>query len=467
MRKNVLLLFFLVFAASTVYGKLDFSDFATRGFEGKGQLEFNSPEDVIMTNSGQFVVSDQRNNRLQVLDSNGEFVRFIPENKNKPVFIQPEETETSAQKKAREAKEAYLTKCQSVFAAPIGLAQDKNSNLYVSMMNNHNILIIDYKTGQVKDAIGGKVASKKPGEFWQPMDIDISLDNLLAVAEYKNSRVQIIDLSTKECIKELIYQQQEENKKPVSMAPRGVHWTNDGRLLVTYPTYNQVVCWQPLKGEIIWRYGGYEGEEKGKLHNPSYICESINEGFLLTDTLNNRIVEISRDGKFVEHYSKRGTAPGKLYGPRGLVLTPDENLLVVDQNNNRIQFFRPGQATLTLREAKQFALQDDWENAKQRIIKVLNLQPNNEQARDLMVNALYYFGDQAFKKGDYKTADDNYRSVMKYRPDDVNVKEKLDAVFWADHQQSITTTILVVVAAIGFLICLWIVKMLFRRLWRK
>lgn len=466
MKKFVLFLFFL-FIATVSQAKLDFSDFATKGFEGKGKLEFHSPEDVIMTNDGQFIIADQRNNRLQVLDSKGDFVRFIPENKNKPVNILPPEKETPAQKKAREATEQWLSKCQSTFTAPIGLAMDSKGLLYVSMMNNHNILIIDFSTGQVIDALGGKVASRKQNEFFQPMDIDISPKDLLAVAEFKNNRVQIIDLSTKKCVKELIYQQQEENKKPVSLSPRGVHWTNDGRLLVSYPSYNQIVCWQPLSGEIIWRYGGYEGSEKGKLYNPSYICEGVDGGFLVTDTLNNRIVEISRDGKFVEHYSKRGTAPGKLYGPRGLVLTPDENLFVIDQSNNRVQFFRPGQATLTLREAKQFALQDDWENAKLRIIKVLNLQPNNEQARDLMVNALYYFGDQAFNKGDYKTADDNYRSVMKYRPDDVNVKEKLDKVFWASNEQTITTAILIAVSAIGFLFCLWIVKMLVKRLWRN
>ena len=81
MKKFVLFLFFL-FIATVSQAKLDFSDFATKGFEGKGKLEFHSPEDVIMTNDGQFIIADQRNNRLQVLDSKGDFVRFIPENKS-------------------------------------------------------------------------------------------------------------------------------------------------------------------------------------------------------------------------------------------------------------------------------------------------------------------------------------------------------------------------------------------------
>lgn len=443
-----LALIFFLSMALCAHASLEFSEFTFKGFEGQGELEFNSPEDIILSPSGEIIIADQNNHRLQVLTPKGDFIRTIP-NKATP--------SSSVANKINKNKSTLIQKYQSHFREPIGLAFDKDLRLYVSLMKDDIIMVIDYATGSIIDTLGR--SGKGHGELSSPMDIDISSDNLLAVAEFRNKRVQILDLNGK-CLKELRYQMLDSKNNIGSIEPRGVYWTNDNRLIVTYPTYHQVVCWEPFTGEVIWRYGGTKGNAKGELNNPSFICGGANGTILVTDTLNHRIVEITRDGRFSEHYGRRGNAQGKLYIPRGLALTTDENLIITEQGNNRLHFFQPGRVTLTLREAKQFALKDDWNAAMPLISRVLYLQPNNEQARDLMVNALYYFGNEAFEEGNYSKAEENYRRILKYRPNDENVSEKLQALFWASNQETIILTVLVILGLMFVLFSFWIIKVL-------
>ncbi len=449
---------------------LDLSVFSAKGFEGKGPLEFNVPEDLLLLPDGQILVADQRNNRLQLLTAEGDFVRAIPQLlASEPVradgkkqtsaksLIPPKAASSSA---ALEAKNKFLAEVQRYFPRPTGLALDNQGRVYVTLSESDLIAIVDIASGNVVDTLGR--SGRAQGELFGPMDIDLSHDGRIAVAEFRNRRVQILSEDGK-CLKELIYQEETAKGGFNAVPPRGVHWLNDGNLVVTYPTFNQIVCWEPKDGAIVWRYGSQKGSEKGMLNSPSYISRSLNGNLLISDTLNHRIVEITRDGKFFEHYGRRGSAPGRILMPRGLALNRDESLAISDQGNNRIHFFLPGQATLTLREAKQLALKDDWVSAMSRIERVLYLQPNNEQAHDLMVNALYYFGNKAFNERDYYKAEEFYRRVLRYRPDDANIPQKLDAIFWAANQGLIASIVFGIIAVIAGLIIIWIIKILLTR----
>lgn len=435
-----------------IQAPLDFSVYNSKGFEGKGPLEFSSPEDLLITPEGLIIVADHRNNRLQILSSDGEFVGAIPntekidESKYDPVALA--------------AKKQNLAELSKLLKKPVGLALDPKGHLYVTLMETDKIAIIDPRNGALTGTLCR--SGKAQGELSSPMDIDISHDGRLAVAEWRNRRVQILDGNGK-CIKELIYQEETKKGRMVAIAPRGVYWTNDGKLVVAYPLYNQVVCWNPEEGSILWRYGGIKGTDKGMMHNPSFITASKNGNLLISDTLNHRIVEITGDGKFFEHYGRRGSKPGALLSPRGIALSQEEVLVISDQDNNRIHFFQPGQATLMLREVKQMALKDEWDNAIPRIEQVLYLQPNNVEAHELMVNALYFFGNRAFNQREYDKAEEYYRRILRYRPEDPNIPKKLDAIFWAANQSLIASIVLGIGATIAGLILIWFLKLLLTR----
>lgn len=451
--KGLLLLLLLGFVANLdAQTSLDFSVFNTKGFEGKGPLEFASPEDLVITAEGLIIVADHRNNRLQVLSSDGEFIGTIPNT------AKIDESKFDAA--ALEARNKNLEELNQLFKKPTGLALDAQGRLYVTMMEADKIAIIDPRNGALTGTLCK--SGKGQGELYAPMDIDISHDGRIAVAEWRNRRVQILNDEGK-CLKELIYQEETKRGAMSAVAPRGVHWTSDGRLIVSYPTFNQVVCWNPADGQVIWRYGGIKGTDKGMLNNPSFITAALNNNLLIADTLNHRIVEITGDGKFFEHHGRRGSRPGALMSPRGMALSRDEVLVIADQGNNRIHFFQPGQTTLMLREIKQMALKDQWDTAMPRIEQILYLAPNNPEAHELMVNALYFFGNRAFNERDYDKAEEFYRRILRYRPEDPNIPQKLDAIFWAANQSLIASIVFGIIATIAGLILIWILKILISR----
>jgi len=53
----------------------------------------------------------------------------------------------------------------------------------------------------------------------------------------------------------------------------------------------------------------------------------------------DRLVEITRDGKFVRQYGRQGVAPGEFWGPHALAYDSQGRLFVADRSNNRVQSF--------------------------------------------------------------------------------------------------------------------------------
>ena len=459
MRKSWYFLLLAVFICQvyTAEASLDFSNFVTVGFEGKAELEFNQPEDLVQAPDGNFLIADTGNNRIQVFDAQGKFLRIIPPPKAKNDALAAAPTDN---------RPANIIKLETTgFRKPTGLAFDSEGNLYVTLMNQDLIAVIDYPSGQIKSTIGS--SGKKEGQFWIPMDIDIDDQDRIAVAEFRNRRVQILDLDGNQ-INEIIYQEQTEKGGYRHLEPRGVFWTQDGDLIVTYPNYHQIVCWNIKEGTIRWRYGGKNsGNKKGMLNNPSFVAQGIDSHLMISDTKNHRIVEITRDGKYYETHSQKGSSKGRLNLPRGLVLTKDETMIVADSGNSRIQFFTAGPTTILLKEAKALANRDEWNSVMMNVEKILQLQPNNEQALDLKVNALYYFGDNAFKNGDYDKAEDYYRMVLRYRPDDGNIPQKLDKIFWEVNRPILIGVVAIVVGLIALVILIWLLKLVFRRIKAK
>jgi DNA-binding beta-propeller fold protein YncE len=53
----------------------------------------------------------------------------------------------------------------------------------------------------------------------------------------------------------------------------------------------------------------------------------------------DRLVWITREGKFVKEFGRMGTGPGEFIGPHGLAFDSQGRLFVADRSNNRIQIF--------------------------------------------------------------------------------------------------------------------------------
>lgn len=484
----------------------NFSEYTTIGFEGKAPLEFSSIEDVIVTPNNKILVAECGNNRIQIINSEGKFEAFITSviggkkvlnlpfelRKSKKTQLSPEvenlikhlqnELKSSkpglrwyesianittsshdtnngnsmSQEKGNIQKYLLASSTNIILYKPIGLALDGNNRLWISCSGANKIYIFDLETGKAIGEFGGY--GKEPKLFFQPADIDISNNGYIAVADRGNCRVQIFD-SKGEIVK-ILYYKEELKKGYRNIAPYGVLWLKDGNLLVSYPDYHQVVAWD-LNGNIVWRYGKH-GSDKGELNKPTFLAHGLNGRIFISDTGNHRFVTIDHNGKLVENYKIiKGTAKGRLISPKGLAFYKNEELIVADSGNSRIQIFKPGRVYIWLAEAKNLAAEDNWEKAYQLLQNILNLQPDNQEARYLMANALHYFGDMAFQKADYTSAEEYYRRILFYNPDDRLVPQKLDSIFWASNQEILIKVAFGIVALIIVMVIVWIIKQSF------
>lgn len=76
-------------------------------------------------------------------------------------------------------------------------------------------------------------------------------------------------------------------------------------------------------------------EELG-LSNPTSMVW-VNESLYITDTDNDRIVVIDREGNVIRSFGEAGNGPLQFIKPTGITADEDSNIYVVDSGNNRVQ----------------------------------------------------------------------------------------------------------------------------------
>jgi len=102
-------------------------------------------------------------------------------------------------------------------------------------------------------------------------------------------------------------------------------------------------------GKILMTLGkaGVPGDAPGMFNAPSDVVTAPNgdifvadgHGTLLNQPTNDRIVKLSKDGKFIKAWGKHGSEPGEFDVPHGLALDSAGRLFVADRSNSRIQIF--------------------------------------------------------------------------------------------------------------------------------
>ena len=125
---------------------------------GEGQVRFNYPHGVAVTQDGCIVVSDYRNCSLQVLTAEGAFIATVGTKGSKPLQ----------------------------FDRPTGVAVHHNGQTFVSDAGNNRVQVLNADL-TYSHCFGSKGA--QPGDFNDPRGIAIDGDGMVYVADY-NNRVQ-------------------------------------------------------------------------------------------------------------------------------------------------------------------------------------------------------------------------------------------------------------------------------------
>jgi DNA-binding beta-propeller fold protein YncE len=165
---------------------------------------------------------------------------------------------------------------------------------------------------------------------------------------------------------------------------------------------------------------GVAGDGPDSFNSPSDVVVAPNGDIFVADghgeKTNDRIVKLSKDGKFIKAWGKHGSGPGEFDVPHTIALDSAGRVFVGDRSNSRIQIFDSDGKFLA--EWKQFGRPSSVFIDKNDIIYVADSQSNEKtnpgfkqgirigSAKDGKVTAFIPLLDPQLQGAEEVTADD-------------------------------------------------------------
>ena len=119
--------------------------------------------------------------------------------------------------------------------------------------------------------------------------------------------------------------------------PTGIAVDADDNLYITDQNNNRVQQVTP-DGRHLLSFGS-EGSGDGELNMPWGICVAPDGSIFVADWRNDRIQHFSADGEFISKFGEPGGDDGQLSRPAGVAVDADGNVYVADWGNERVQVF--------------------------------------------------------------------------------------------------------------------------------
>ncbi len=267
------------------------------GTRGSGEGQLNSPEGIAISDSGNVFVVDTGNNRVQVFDLTGGFIR------------------------------AWGTagSGNGQFQSPHGVALDSSGNVYVVDTGNNRIQVFT-PTGQFLRKWGSFGTGAT--QFNMPWGITINTTGYVFITDTNNNRVQAYDQLGN-------FIRSFNQPYGIINLPRGVAIDNYGKLVVVLNDTDSHHYYYIILNVAT---AGYEfiGHDT-RFKDPYGIAYQHYGKFYLVDTGNNRILQFP---DWHENSEPEAIVNG-FTGPRGIAFDAAGHIYVTDTGNHRIVKFDP------------------------------------------------------------------------------------------------------------------------------
>mmetsp|Transcript_26412 Transcript_26412/g.29409 ORF Transcript_26412/g.29409 Transcript_26412/m.29409 type:complete len:1139 (-) Transcript_26412:815-4231(-) len=312
---RLLIVLAIIGAFVTLTGAQKYDHERNFGGNGAGSGQFSLPHDVTFftvfnstenVTSNHIAVADTLNNRVQVLDVFGSFIREFGSSGD----------------------------AVGSLAFPQGIAasyDDDTFTIYVSDTLNHRIQIAN-GSGNLTQEVGSLGVGA--GQFISPKGICVSLESdLLFIADSGNHRVQVFNASSLS----VLYSFGSYGTASDKMRnPTGIAYMDaEEQLIVVDRGNKRVQLWNANAntasvGTIITDFT-----------DPTYVTASDRVSFFwVTDVGENEVKVYDKFGNFFAKYGDEGTGDESFKGPLGLTDDPFSNFtIIVDSVNGRVQVF--------------------------------------------------------------------------------------------------------------------------------
>lgn len=225
------------------------------GTYGTGEGEFDSITGITVNTFGQIVVTDRMNHRIQIFDHNWNFQLMFGEEGVEPGQL----------------------------LYPWGTASDTMGFIYVCDKENHRIQVFQ-SNGRFVRQFGSM--GHRLGCFDNPHYLAISPDNRVYVSDSNNHRIQVFS----------------------------------------------------MYGDFLFCFGSH-GTLQGEVKLPKGIAIDSQGFVVVADSGNNRIQVFHGDGRFYCMFGSYGSENGQFRGLEGIGILGNGDVVVSDRENHRIQIF--------------------------------------------------------------------------------------------------------------------------------
>jgi tripartite motif-containing protein 71 len=316
------------------------------GTEGTGHGQFKEPRGVAVDSKGDVWVTDTGNDRVEEFNETGEYVgQFGTKGAGNGQFTEPKGVSVSPKgdlwvtdsgdKRIEELTEkGEYVRQFSTGSNPVGVAADAGGKVWSDSENETGAIEEHGETGSLIQSFG--VRGEGNGDVLEPRRLTV-VNGYVWVADAGNNRIEVFNEKgayvTKFGTKGTGGEQMEY---PVGVAvdERGNVWVVDDNDRVD--SWSIGSPWPPTVSSSF----GSSGSGSGQFSGPTGIATNpINSNVVVSDEKNNRIEVFNETGEVVQKFGSEGTGHGKLKEPRGLATDSKGNVWVADTGNDRVEEF--------------------------------------------------------------------------------------------------------------------------------
>ena len=267
------------------------------GKHGSSTGMFNWPWGVAVNSKDEIAVTDRANHRVQIFNSDGNYLRSF----------------------------GWLGNKVGELNYPWGITFHKNGNIFVADQGNHRIQIFSGE-GKYVGMFAGK--GSLDSQLSSPCGLSVDSDGNIIVADSGNKLIKIFS---------------PDGKFLMKIGGQGsftypIQCIQCDRYLVVSDHEEHCIKVFQRDGNFQYKFGK-EGGGDGEFKFP--YCLSVNKSghLMVCDSGNNRIQVFELNGKFVGKFGTNGSNLGEFASPRSLAFLSDGRIVVSDDRNNRIQMF--------------------------------------------------------------------------------------------------------------------------------
>jgi sugar lactone lactonase YvrE len=281
------------------------------GSFGKGNGRFDGQNDVDPFN-GRVYVADYANHRIQVFDTNGNYIT---------------KWGTYGEENGQIHKASALT------VIPSG-------NIYLSDQFNYRIQEFT-SNGTFVTAWGTQ--GEGDGQFLHPHVPGVDSEGNIYVSDRDLANVQKFTKDGKFIMK---WAEEGSEDGQLSKPESVIIDSHDNIYVADYG--NHRIQKFTKDGNFMLKWGS-KGVGDGEFNGPAGLSIDRNDNIYVTDKNNNRIQVFTSNGTFLTKFGLEGSGPGQFITPEGVGVDKNTGLVyVADTGNFRIQVFKPVASSITV-----------------------------------------------------------------------------------------------------------------------